>query len=639
MRFHKLFARALFFVFLLACLLTGLAGTMRVPVNAAPQMQAATNIVISEFRSRGATASDEFVELFNPTTGIIDISGWTIRKSSGCGTTIAILETIPATTLLSPGQHYLFAGLSYSGSTIPDFRDTGDWGIADNGGVAILDASGTPVDRAGMCSTTSYVEGTNLSPLSGTSNQSYDRHLDGSSNCIDSSNNATDFFLRIPSDPQNRFSPVTTCSDPTPTPLPPPTAVPPLSVLINEVAWGGTLASNTDEWFELYNNTPATINLSGWRLTADDGSPDISLSGTILAGDYFVVARYSAVFNDLTPDLTYSSGSFANDGEILYLLGPNGYQVDTANVNGGAWPAGSGSPTYASMERRTLADDNVSWSTYSGTIPVAHDRNGNDIKGTPGQANWISTVTITPSPIPTATRTPTKTRTPTPVRTATRTSTPPPPPPPPPLLAINEFVPRPGHDWNNDGTIDVGDEYIEILNHGVVNVTLSGYRLDDEANIGSNPFSLPSITLKPGERVVFYGSETGLLLSDGGDGVRLLKPNGQLMDAYNYFTVDHPDQSFCRLPDNGGADDWNTNCYPTPGLQNSLSGSVLGPPILGSEDEPLCPIADTLPQEFVLAECEAFGHNIWNRYYWDEFGWYGGMSLPYVDGKWEVYAD
>jgi len=207
------------------------------------------------------------------------------------------------------------------------------------------------------------------------------------------------------------------------------------------------------------------------------------------------------------------------------------------------------------------------------------------------------------------------------------------------LIAINEFVPRPGSDWNNDGVVNTNDEYIELLNHGVVDVNLSGYRLDDEANIGSNPFTLPSITLKPGERYVIYGSQSGLLLSDGGDGVRLLKPNGQLADAYNYFTVEFPDQAFCRLPDNGGADDWNENCFPTPGLKNSLSGSILRPPTLVDEDQTLCPIADTLPEGFILAECTPFGNNIWSRYYWDKFGWYGDMSLPNVNGKWEVYAD
>jgi hypothetical protein len=282
--------------------------------------------------------------------------------------------------------------------------------------------------------------------------------------------------------------------------------------------------------------------------------------------------------------------------------------------------------------------------TVPGTLrPTIPANRVTDLVGNTNLASTSTdnTVTYTPPPTPTTTptRTPTRTRTPTPVRTATPTRTATPLPPPPPLLAISEFVPRPGSDWNNDGFINTGDEYIELLNYGVVNIVLSGYKLDDEVNVGSAPFPLPSITLKPGERYVFYGSQTGLLLSDGGDGVRLLKPNGQLMDAYNYSVVQFPNQSFCRLPDNGGAGDWNTNCFPTPGLRNSLSGNIIRPPTLVEEDQPFCPIADTLPYEFVLAECAPFGNNIWNRAYWDRFGWYGERTLPNVDGKWNVFAD
>jgi len=205
------------------------------------------------------------------------------------------------------------------------------------------------------------------------------------------------------------------------------------------------------------------------------------------------------------------------------------------------------------------------------------------------------------------------------------------------LIAINEFVPRPGHDWNGDGAVNVGDEYIELLNHGTIDVNLSGYRLDDEVNIGSNPYALAAKVLKPGERIVFYGIETGLLLSDGGDGVRLLKPNGQLMDAYNYSVAGYPDQSYCRLPDNGGADDWNQNCYPTPGFQNSLSGDFAVSP--DASEEPLCPIADTLPDDFVLAECDPFGQYIWRSEFWDRTGWYEEKILPIVTGKWPLFAD
>lgn len=281
------------------------------------------------------------------------------------------------------------------------------------------------------------------------------------------------------------------------------------------------------------------------------------------------------------------------------------------------------------MERRAnIADSDTAWITNTGVVRNGLDANGNPINGTPKQSNWAITVTATPS------ATPTRTRTPTGAPTQTRT---PAPAPPPQLVAINEFVPRPGHDWNNDGVVNTGDEYIEILNHGTVSVNLSGYSLDDEVNVGSSPYSLPSITLDPGERIVFYGSQTNLLLSDGGDGVRLLKPNGQLMDAFNYTVVYFPDQSFCRLPDNGGLDDWNQNCFPTPGLRNNLGGNVPSP--AGAEDEPSCPIADTLPLGFFLAECDPFGHNIWSRPYWDDTGWFGDKDLPESPGKWDVFVD
>jgi hypothetical protein len=221
--------------------------------------------------------------------------------------------------------------------------------------------------------------------------------------------------------------------------------------------------------------------------------------------------------------------------------------------------------------------------------------------------------------------------------TTFRTATPA-PPPPPQLVVINEFVPRPGHDWNHDGVVNVGDEYIELLNHGTVDVNLSGWRLDDEVNVGSDPFSLPATTIKPGERIVFYGSDTGLLLGDGGDAVRLLKPNGQLVDAYNYTIARSPDESFCRLPDNGGADDWNQFCFPTPGTQNSLSGDFASPSTNVGEERD-CPISDTLPADVVQAECDPSGNNIWNPEFWDRTGWYDQRNLPSIDGKWPVFAD
>jgi hypothetical protein len=102
--------------------------------------------------------------------------------------------------------------------------------------------------------------------------------------------------------------------------------------------------------------------------------------------------------------------------------------------------------------------------------------------------------------------------------------------------------------------------------------------------------------------------------------------------------VGYPDQSFCRLPDNGGADDWNQNCFPTPGLQNSLSGESAAPSD-GTNTELYCPIADTLPEDFAQAECEPFGNNIWRPEFWDQTGWYEEKYLPEIESKWPVFAE
>jgi hypothetical protein len=73
-------------------------------------------------------------------------------------------------------------------------------------------------------------------------------------------------------------------------------------------------------------------------------------------------------------------------------------------------------------------------------------------------------------------------------------------------------------------------------------------------------------------------------------------------------------------------------------LQNSLSGES---PVSVEDDtkELYCPIADTLPNDFVQAECEPYGNNIWHPDFWDFTGWYGGKNLPGITGKWPVFAN
>jgi hypothetical protein len=207
---------------------------------------------------------------------------------------------------------------------------------------------------------------------------------------------------------------------------------------------------------------------------------------------------------------------------------------------------------------------------------------------------------------------------------------------PSPILGISEFLPRPGYDWNNDGIVNVFDEFIEIINAGSIDVNLGSYRVDDEEDLGSSPYSLPNLKLKPGERAVFYASETGILFSDGGDTVRLLK-GSKVVDAYTYHVARYPDQSWCRVPDRLGY--WNDPCFPTPNNPNALTGTLPLPPGPPADyHAPVCLMPDTTPDVFVYAECEATGGGIWNRQYWDWNRFFQWL-IPYNDQKWVTYFE
>ena len=633
---------------------------LRAPARAAPQMANALDIIINEVAWGGTVAFgvDEWIELYNPTGSPMPLTGWRLTDNGNINILLAgsipaggyfLLERTDDTTVSDVIADQFYSGsLADGGESLFLFDDlnnlidsanssAGAWPAGSSTGPYSMEridviadgpsawASNNGAVRNGLDSSTP----TPL-PINGTPRQKNSVTLALTATVTATATNIPTQTLT----PTNTLSPtVTFTASNTPTITLTHTPVGFLSVVINEIAWAGTAASSSDEWIELWNPGSSPINLSGWVLRGVDGTPTIGLTGTIPAGGFYLLERTDdTVVSDIAADQFYT-GDLGNFGETLHLLDSSNRLVDTANGNGGAWPGNPvASNTQGSLERRgQIQDSETAWTTNVG-FPTAVvwglDAQGGRIKGTPKHPNWAVTVTATASP------TPSRTRTPTPRPTQTRAPT----LAPQPLVAINEFVPRPGQDWNNDGVVNVQDEYVELINHGIIAVSLSGYSLDDEVNIGSNPYRLPAITISPGERIVFYGSETGLLLSDGGDGVRLLSPNGQLKDAYNYRVVRFPDQSFCRLPDNGGLDDWNTNCFPTPGLQNVLSGSFVSPPNVVEVDL-LCPIADTLPLDFILAECPPFGNNIWRPAYWDDEGWYGEKNLPRSPGKWPVFVD
>jgi len=180
-------------------------------------------------------------------------------------------------------------------------------------------------------------------------------------------------------------------------------------VVINEVAWMGTVNSAQDEWIELYSDTGQSFE--GWTLSTADGGMNIQLSGAISAGGYFLIERTNDdTVPGITADLIKTFGSgLGNSGDILILKDAGGVEID--NVDGsGAWSIGGSNETKETLQRSLSG-----WVTKFGTPKAS---NGWEAPLPPEQ-------TPTPTPTPTSTLTPTPTTTP--ITTTTPATTPTPP--------------------------------------------------------------------------------------------------------------------------------------------------------------------------------------------------------------------
>jgi len=165
-------------------------------------------------------------------------------------------------------------------------------------------------------------------------------------------------------------------------------------VVINEIAWMGTEAEASDEWIELYNLETYAINLFGWALEAQDGSPEIELSGEIPAQGYYLLERTDDnTISDITADQTYA-GALSNNGENLILSDYNGAVVDQVDCSKD-WFAGENNPQKRSMERTdplVSSSNSENWHTSSiaDLSPLLHyDADGSPILGTPKALNSV----------------------------------------------------------------------------------------------------------------------------------------------------------------------------------------------------------------------------------------------------------
>jgi len=152
----------------------------------------------------------------------------------------------------------------------------------------------------------------------------------------------------------------------------------PLDIVINEVAWMGTNNSPQDEWIELYNNLSFPINLSGWELKSDDGTPEVVLEDKIPAKGFFLLERTDeTTLINVKSNLIYK-GNLNNKGEHLKLFDPEGKIIDEIDCSDD-WFKGD-NETKRTMERKDTS--------ISGENPE-NWQNSQDIGGTPKTKNSL----------------------------------------------------------------------------------------------------------------------------------------------------------------------------------------------------------------------------------------------------------
>jgi hypothetical protein len=237
-----------------------------------------------------ADAEDEYIELYNPLTEAVDLTGWLLDDAEGGSRPYRL----PMGTAIGP-RGFLLVFRRESRIVLNNEGDE----------VRLLTPGGMVVDR--------FVYGRSRPDTA------WSRREDGGEEW-------TDEYPPSPGRPNRPAEPTAT---PTPRPMPPDGAIT-LNELLpapRAVDWDGNgVADHTDEWVELYNSSALPIDLSDWRLwkgaIAANGLPD---------GFFYAFPEGS-----LLPPYTYlvvfyrqSRLSLPNTDGQLHLVRPDGRIVDS----------------------------------------------------------------------------------------------------------------------------------------------------------------------------------------------------------------------------------------------------------------------------------------------------------------------
>ncbi|MEK9147643.1 MAG: lamin tail domain-containing protein [Patescibacteria group bacterium] len=320
------------------------------------------DVIFSEIDWKGSSENStyEWIELYGNNASAVNLEGWTIEKQDSNGVLSFLIgdsgDNFDNSHIISQGEYFLLErnelATNISSNKIYDgsLGNSGEYLLLKDANGNIIDEmnylNGWPADSNDYSRTISKING-----VWATS--------------IETPKSVNQAYIPPQEEQQeenNEEAALPTYNE--------------RDIVINEIAWMGNSDNSANEWIELYNATSTEINLSGWTLLAQDNSPDISLSGTINSGEYFLLERTDDnSVSSVSANQIYS-GAMSNTGELLILKDSNDKEIDRVD----SWHAGN-NDTKKTMQRISstqVGTLSTNWITNSGT-PKAQNNTSEEV--------------------------------------------------------------------------------------------------------------------------------------------------------------------------------------------------------------------------------------------------------------------
>ena len=254
-----------------------------------------------------ASASNEWIELYNTTEEEIDISGWQITRLATEGEVLML--TIPE-GIIPPKGYFLIANSSAADSNIAVKPNLVDASVSlPNTKLQLKLHAGDREAGANLIDTAD--DGTGK-PLAGDAElkKSMLRNEPVGDGTLAESWQTSEERSGWDEGAQEFGTPQGS------QPIQPPFEVP--TVIFNEIMWTGDFTSASNEWIELYNTTEEEIDISGWQITRLATEGEVLMltipEGVIPPKGYFLIANSSAKDSNIAvePNLVDASVSLPN---------------------------------------------------------------------------------------------------------------------------------------------------------------------------------------------------------------------------------------------------------------------------------------------------------------------------------------